>query len=77
MDAPAALPRIIRGKLFLQGDNQCIQPALCGLERESGFEPSDGCPQCARTARPEAATTHWKTRRQPIFPCFLFRCVRP
>ena len=43
MDAPCAFGRIIRGKLFLQRDNECIEPALCGRERESGFEACDGC----------------------------------
>src|SRR5580658_3512826 len=57
MDTPSAFPRIIRGKLFLQSDHQCIEPALCGLECESGFEACDGGLKCACTA-------HRRRRRQ-------------
>src|SRR5580698_7480555 len=67
MDAPSALGRIIRGKLFLQSANECIEPALCGRERESGLEACDGCLKCACTARRRGRRQTGKPRCSPYF----------
>src|SRR5882724_6875545 len=75
MDAPCAFGRIIRGKLLLQSDNQCIEPALCGRERESGFEACDGCPKCACTARPRRQQQTGKPACSPYFGVPYFGCA--
>src|ERR1700735_323489 len=67
MDGPSAFGRIIRGELFLQSGNECIEPALCGCERESGFEACDGCPKCACTARPRRQQHAGKPACGPYF----------